>query len=106
MRVIALVDGEHYPPVTRWGIDAARRTGYEVVAALLVGGIEKLRADRTIDLGDVTVLPATEGPAAALDRAIEAYGPQAVLDLSDEPVLGYELRMHLIAVTLVRGLPY
>jgi len=106
MRVIALVDGEHYPPVIRWGIDAARGAGYEVIAALLVGGIEKLRADRTIDLGDVTVLPATDGPAVALDRAIEAFGPQAVLDLSDEPVLGYELRMHLVAVTLVRGLPY
>ena len=44
MKVLVLVDGEHYPPVTRWGIEVARTKGYEVVAALYVGGIEKLPA--------------------------------------------------------------
>jgi cyclic 2,3-diphosphoglycerate synthetase len=106
LRVIALVDGEHYPPVTRWGLDIARMAGYEVVAAVMVGGGEKLAADRAIDLGDVPVLAGAEGPAAALDRAIVAHRPQGVLDLSDEPVLGYEQRMELIAVTLAHGLIY
>jgi cyclic 2,3-diphosphoglycerate synthetase len=106
MKVIALVDGEHYPPVTRWGLDVARMAGYEVVAALLVGGGEKLSADRVLDLGDVPVLLGVEGPAAALTRAIVSHRPQGVLDLSDEPVLGYELRMELIAVALAHGLVY
>ena len=30
MRALALVDGEHYPPVTRWGIEVARERGYDV----------------------------------------------------------------------------
>jgi cyclic 2,3-diphosphoglycerate synthetase len=106
MKVIALVDGEHYPPVSRWGLEVARDAGFEVVAALLVGGSEKLGTARTLDLGDVPVLYATEGPRAALALAIANLSPEAVLDLSDEPVLGYERRMELVAETLVRGVPY
>ena len=43
-RVLALVDGEHYPPVVR---AALRRAGahYEVAAALLLGGTEKLAGE-------------------------------------------------------------
>jgi predicted GTPase len=40
MKVIALIDGEHYPAVTRWALASARASGYHVVAALLVGGVE------------------------------------------------------------------
>jgi len=39
---IVLVDGEHYPPVVARAIDALRREGERPVAALLVGGREKL----------------------------------------------------------------
>ena len=42
MRALALVDGEHYPPVVR---DAIAELPYEVVGAVLVGGTEKLRGD-------------------------------------------------------------
>ena len=38
MRTLALVDGEHYPPVTRAALEVAAERGHEVVAALLVGG--------------------------------------------------------------------
>ena len=44
MRTLALVDGEHYPPVTRAALEVAAERGHEVVAALLVGGTEKLAA--------------------------------------------------------------
>ena len=39
---LALVDGEHYPAVVR---DALAALPYDVVGALLVGGVEKLRGD-------------------------------------------------------------
>ena len=52
MRTLALVDGEHYPPVTRAALDLARERGHEIVAALLVGGTEKLGpGDEPPDLG-------------------------------------------------------
>ena len=38
--------------------------------------------------------------------AIDEFEPEGVLDLSDEPVLGYRERMELAGVTLARGLPY
>ena len=40
MRAVALIDGEHYPPVVR---DALAALPYEWVGAILVGGTEKLR---------------------------------------------------------------
>jgi cyclic 2,3-diphosphoglycerate synthetase len=105
VKVLALVDGEHYPPVTRWGIATARRMGYEVVAALLVGGVEKLAPGELPDLG-VPLRTARTDARVALDAALRETRPDGVLDLSDEPVLGYRERMELAGVTLARGLPY
>lgn len=105
MNVLALVDGEHYPPVTRWGIQAARTMGYEVIAALFLGGAEKIPVQGLPDLG-VETIPAEGDRMTALADAIARVSPEAVLDLSDEPVLGYRERMELVAVTLATGLPY
>ena len=52
MRAVAIVDGEHYAPVVR---DALRELPYDVVAAVLVGGTEKLRG------GDDYGVPLVEG---------------------------------------------
>jgi cyclic 2,3-diphosphoglycerate synthetase len=106
LKVIALVDGEHYPDVTRWGLATARAAGSTVLAALLVGGVEKLDRAHHLDVGDVPVLRGEAEPMRALRRAIEDLRPDAVLDLSDEPVLGYERRMELVAVALALGVPY
>ena len=43
-RVLALVDGEHYPPVVRAALEQAASDA-DVVAALLLGGAEKLDGD-------------------------------------------------------------
>ena len=105
MRVLVLVDGEHYPPVTRWGLQAARTMGHEVLAALFLGGTEKVQPGALPDLG-VPTIPAGDDPARALALALDEVRPDAVLDLSDEPVVGYRERMELAAVTLVRRIPY
>jgi cyclic 2,3-diphosphoglycerate synthetase len=105
-RVLALVDGEHYPPTTRWGLSVARTLGYDVVACLFLGGIEKLGPDRALDLGEVPVLHGGDDPPGALRRALSELHPDAVLDLSDEPVVGYRERLLLAAVSLVAGVPY
>jgi cyclic 2,3-diphosphoglycerate synthetase len=106
MRTLVLVDGEHYPPVTRAALEAATERGHEVVAALLVGGTEKLPAGGTPpDLG-VPVRLATGDRMQALRSTIAELAPDVVLDLSDEPVLGYRERMELAAVALTAGVPY
>ena len=101
-RVLALVDGEHYPPVVRAAIDQAQES-YDVVAALLLGGTEKLAGEP--DYG--VPLERVRGDAAG--SMLEAAGRHAVervLDLSDEPVLSEERRMWLAANALAAGLAY
>ena len=104
MRALVLVDGEHYPPVTRWAIEVARERGIDVVAAVLVGGAEKLGAGETPDVG----VPLRGGAdrTEAVGSAIDELHPDLVLDLSDEPVLGYRERMEMAAVILGKGIPY
>jgi cyclic 2,3-diphosphoglycerate synthase len=105
VKVIVLVDGEHYPPVTRWAIDVLRGRGMDPLAALFVGGGEKLDAYGTLDLGLPERRP-VGAPASALAEAIDELAPEAVVDMSDEPVLGYRERMEVAAVALSRGVPY
>ncbi len=92
-RALAIVDGEHYAPVVR---DALTGLPYEVAGALLVGGTEKLRGDD--DYG----VPLVE----RLEDAVDEHEPEAVLDLSDEPVLGPRERFRLASRVLALGLPY
>ena len=101
-----LVDGEHYPPVTRWAIDVARSRGYEVVAGLLVGGREKLASEGALDVGIPIAVVEGNDRARSLRRAIDDHAAEVVLDLSDEPVLGYRERMAMASVALWCGVPY
>ena len=104
-KVLVLVDGEHYPAVTRWGIDVARSQGDVPLAAVLVGGKEKLPGDDGLDLGDVAVETAPD-LAIGLADAIARHRPDEVLDLSDEPVLGPRERLLAASVALAKGVAY
>ena len=106
MDVIALIDGEHYPDVTRWGLESAEAEGYRVLAALVVGGTEKLPADHRLEVGAFETIGADGDPHRALADAIDRLRPDGILDLSDEPVLDYRRRMELVAVALARGVHY
>lgn len=88
-RAIALVDGEHYAPVVR---DALAALPYDVVAALLVGGTEKLRGG--------------EDYGVPLVDALDEVAADLVIDVSDEPVLGPAERFRLISRALALGLSY
>jgi cyclic 2,3-diphosphoglycerate synthetase len=54
----------------------------------------------------VPVRAAGPDAAGALLAAIEEVRPDVILDLSDEPILGYRERMALASVALARGVPY
>jgi cyclic 2,3-diphosphoglycerate synthetase len=104
-RALALVDGEHYPPTTRWALATAAAEGFDVAACLFVGGVEKLGADRALDLG-VPVELVGDDLAAGVAGALDRHRPDAVLDLSDEPILGESERAVVAAVTLAAGVRY
>jgi cyclic 2,3-diphosphoglycerate synthetase len=93
VRALAIVDGEHYAPVVR---DALAELPYDVVAAVLVGGIEKLRG------GEDYGVPL----AGDVETALAQFAPDVVVDLSDEPVLGPVERFALASRVLASGLPY
>lgn len=76
------------------------------MAALFLGGTEKVAAGGRVDLGDVPVDRVKGHLGEALAEALARHRPEAVLDLSDEPILGYRERMLLAAVALVAGVPY
>jgi cyclic 2,3-diphosphoglycerate synthetase len=100
-----IVDGEHYPAVTQEALEEIAAAGHDVLAALLVGGKEKLPSGGLTAFGDVRVIQGEDG-TSALDRALLELTPDAVLDLSDEPVLDYRRRFLLASVTLARGVGY
>ena len=93
MRVLAICDGEHYPPVVR---DALTALPYEVVGLWLAGGSEKLRG------GEDYGVPVVD----SLEAAIAELEPELVVDLSDEPVLGPRERLRIASRVLALGLPY
>jgi cyclic 2,3-diphosphoglycerate synthase len=93
VRAVAVIDGEHYAPVVR---DALAQLPHEFVAAVLVGGTEKLRGRESYGVP----------LSASLDEAIAEHAPVVVVDLSDEPVLGPRRRMALASRALALGVPY
>jgi cyclic 2,3-diphosphoglycerate synthetase len=88
-----VIDGEHYAPVVR---DALADLPYDFVAALLAGGMEKLRG------GEDYGVPLVDN----LEEAIAVHAAQVVVDLSDEPVLGPRERLLLASRALASGLAY
>jgi cyclic 2,3-diphosphoglycerate synthase len=103
LRILFLIDGEHYPPVV---LDAMRSVqnslGAEGVAAAFLGGTEKIKAGT--DYG----VPLVKGsdPVSAVESALSRYEVDVVVDLSDEPVIGYKERMKIASLALYAGARY
>jgi len=103
LRALFLIDGEHYPPVV---LDAMRSVTESMdatgVAAAFLGGTEKLKEGT--DYG----LPLVHGedPASAVAQALSEYEVDVVVDLSDEPVVGYRERMRIASLALAAGARY
>ncbi len=105
MRIVALVDGEHYPPVVRAVLDEIRAGGVEIACAVFLGGTEKVGAGDLEELFGVGV-ERGEDREAVLADALVRHRPGAVVDLSDEPVLTDRQRFRLAAVALYHGAVY
>jgi cyclic 2,3-diphosphoglycerate synthase len=89
VKAIALIDGEHHVDVVR---DALAELPFDFVGAILLGGTEKLRG------GEEYGVP-------LLDSLDDARA-EAVVDLSDEPVLGPRERLLWASRALALGTSY
>ncbi len=107
---VALIDGEHYPPVV---VDALHALSHRFSfrAALFLGGFEKIKqGDLAAAAAGIYGLPVhfpdSSGVEATLHRLVDTYRPSVIVDLSDEPVVGYQERFRLISHALARGVAY
>jgi cyclic 2,3-diphosphoglycerate synthetase len=100
------VDGEHYPPVVRAAIEhiSSQIPGCVVVGAALLGGREKIALDGSFDVG-VTVIDGPT-PEDAMTAAMARFAPDLVVDLADQPVVDMRVRMNLVTIALLQGVPY
>jgi cyclic 2,3-diphosphoglycerate synthase len=71
----------------------------------MAGGGEKLPPGGVPVVGEVPVRSGKD-PRPLLARLIAETSPEAVFDLSDEPVMDYRRRHELAAVALASGVPY
>ena len=106
MRALALIDGEHYPPVIQHALAVLQRDeGLEFVAAVFLGGTEKLK---TSDALAAIRLPIVHEPVLlrGVERGLTEFRPDVVVDLSDEPITGYAERFAYAAAALACGVAY
>lgn len=86
-------------------LETLSERGHEVVGVVLAGGKEKLPAKGLDAIGGYPV-SIDDDARQALDDALVEHEPDAVMDLSDEPVLDYRKRHQLAAIALARGVAY
>jgi cyclic 2,3-diphosphoglycerate synthase len=103
VRVLFLIDGEHYPPVVLDAMQSVKQSmRAECVAAAFLGGTEKIREGT--DYG--VPLVEDKDPVSAVEKALADYEVDMVVDLSDEPVIGYKERMKIASLALYAGARY
>lgn len=112
-KMICLVDGEHYLPVTKSALDMLDSIEHnEVVAVVFIGGTEKLREASEEGISQKMERPVHFGddyhkiPYNLIGEMIEKYDADVVMDLSDEPVVDYSKRFKIATVILEKGIPY
>lgn len=98
---LALIDGEHYPEVTKW---ALRKLNAKV--AVFLGGSEKIGSLEELERELGVIVLHGEDYLETLRRALESFPVSEVVDLSDEPVISYEDRFRIASLLMRYGVPY
>jgi cyclic 2,3-diphosphoglycerate synthetase len=104
--LIVLIDGEHYPQVTRDAIAMLKRIyPGKFRGIVFLGGTEKLVED---DLGSFFGEKLFEIKDIDKDfqEALKYFKPDIVYDLSDEPVVNYIIRMKIASFCLYHKCSY
>ncbi len=113
MKMVCLIDGEHYLPVTRSALKTLDNIEHiEVVAAVFIGGTEKLRDVTPDSIGEKLGVKVYFGPdhhKIPYDLIVEVsvkHQADVVMDLSDEPVVDYSKRFKIASMVLEQGILY
>ena len=111
-KMLCLVDGEHYLPVTKEAIDTLNKLEHiDIAAAVFIGGTEKLRDDSSDTYTEKLGVPVEFAkdkniPYDIIVDMIRKYDIDTVMDLSDEPILDYPKRFKIACKVLNEGISY
>lgn len=111
-KMLCLVDGEHYLPVTKEAIDTLNKLEHiDIAACVFIGGTEKLRDDSEDSYSEKLGVPVQfakdkDIPYDLIVEMIRQYDIDSVMDLSDEPILDYPKRFKIACKILNEGITY
>ncbi len=112
-KMICLVDGEHYFPVTKSALDKLKDEGKDVLALVFIGGTEKVKDGDVGTVSEYFHKPVfmsenhSEIPYDLIAQAIDEYEDvEEVMDLSDEPVVNYSIRFKIATLVLEKRVIY
>ena len=111
-KMLCLVDGEHYLPVTQEAIDTLNNLEHiDIIGAVFIGGTEKLRDDSEESYSEKLGVPVQfakdkDIPYDIIVEMIKKYDADTVFDLSDEPILDYPKRFKIACKVLNEGITY
>jgi len=105
-RVVTLIDGEHYIPITKWAIDnLVKEKQYDIVGAVFIGGTEKIGKKGDLDALNLPIIM-KEDALEGIKEGINKFKPDIIVDLSDEPIVGYRERFKFANLILSHQVVY
>ncbi len=109
-RILCLIDGEHYPAVTIWAVRELRKLGSTVCGYIFLGGSEKISTPAVRDsfagIDRMYLLRDTASPWNEIFRIVQETDADMAVELSDDPVVGFEERIRLASAFLAAGVSY
>jgi len=105
-RLVAIIDGEHYPQITFAAIEVLKTEFHgKFCGIIFLGGTEKISSGNFTDFFDDEVFIInnfiTDFPSAR-----DKFKPDLVYDLSDEPVVNYRIRMTIASFCFFKKASY
>lgn len=105
-KCLVLIDGEHYPPVIKQGLEIiTREYDYNIVGGVFLGGTEKIGQKEDFEILNIPLI-ISKDIIKGVEIGIAKFKPDLVLDLSDEPIVGYRERFKIANVVVNKGIAY
>jgi cyclic 2,3-diphosphoglycerate synthase len=105
-RLVAIIDGEHYPQITFDAIEVLKKEFQgEFCGIIFLGGTEKITSGNFTDFFNDKVF-VIKNFLADFPAALEKFKPDLVYDLSDEPVVNYRIRMTIASFCFFKKASY
>lgn len=105
-KLAVIIDGEHYPQITLDAINILKnKFRGRFCGIIFLGGTEKITSGRFSDFFDDEVFPINYFQKD-FPVALDYFKPDIVYDLSDEPVVNYQIRMKIASYCFYKKASY